>query len=178
MPEKTALLLVDVIAGAFHDGSFKTYNGSDLLDNVRKLLARAREAHVPVFHVIEPIDEETHPQGSPARESLRIHPDAAPIAGEAVVPQRHYGAFSGNDLDRRLRAIGIDTVVIAGIATPWCVDTAVRQAYALGYRVVLAKDAHGCTNSQLLPAETIVAHHNAVLRECFADAIDVAEIEF
>ena len=95
-----------------------------------------------------------------------------------MVKQRRYDAFCGNDLDAQLRASGIETVVIAGLSSPWCVDTAVRRAFGLGYRVVLASDGHGCLDSPTLPAETIAKHHNELLAACFADVVPVNDIAF
>jgi hypothetical protein len=42
------------------------------------------------------------------------------------------------------------------------VDTTCRRATTLGYDVTLAGDAH-TTMSEVLPAEQIIAHHNATL---------------
>lgn len=79
-------------------------------------------------------------------------------------------AFLGTGLDARLRALGIGRLVIAGMQTEFCVDTTTRAAFAHGYKVVLASDAHTTFDSPQLKAPDIVAHHNAVLRG-FADVV-------
>jgi nicotinamidase-related amidase len=49
------------------------------------------------------------------------------------------------------------------LQTEFCVDTTVRQALLLGYRVTLAADAHSTTDGALR-AEQVIAHHNCALR--------------
>jgi len=178
MPRHTALLVIDMLASAFGKNPPRTHQGDSVLPNVVRLLERARASGALVVHVVEHVDETKHPPGSPVWKAYQIHPDVAPHEGEIVSTQDRYDAFCGSNLDASLRAAGIDTVVIAGLSSPWCVDTAVRRAYGLGYRVVLASDGHGCSDSRSLRAETIAQHHNEVLAECFAEVTPIEAIVF
>jgi len=47
--------------------------------------------------------------------------------------------------------------------TEYCVDTTCRRATSLGYNVTLASDAHLTSDSEVLTAANIIAHHNFVL---------------
>ncbi len=62
--------------------------------------------------------------------------------------------------------------------TEMCIDSACRAAKALGYRVVLADDAHTTFDTKVLPAERIVAHHNATLDGAFVELAKTADIRF
>lgn len=178
MTTKTALLLIDVLAGAFRDYSLRTRENEPVLPHVRRLLDRARDAGALVVHVVEDFDEAKHPEGSPVWNAYQIHPDVAPRAGEPVVRQRRYDAFHESGLHELLTREGVATVVVAGISSAWCVDTAVRRAFGLGYRVVLAADAHGSTNGSALTGPEIARHHNEILAACFAEVRPTDEIEF
>jgi len=62
---------------------------------------------------------------------------------------------------------GVDTVVITGVATDYCVDATARSALSHGLHVVLVGDGHvpaaeGDPDAGLTPRQ-IVAHHNRVL---------------
>jgi nicotinamidase-related amidase len=57
-----------------------------------------------------------------------------------VIAKRVNGAFIGIDLEKRLRAGNIGTVVICG-ATNHCVETTTRMAGNLGFDTQLARDA-------------------------------------
>jgi len=178
MSSSTALLLIDLLVGAFDADPPRTCQGGSVLASGARLLGRARAACALVVHVVETFDQDKHRPGSPVWKAYQIHRDVAPREGEIVSPQRRYDAFCDSDLDARLRAEGIDTVVIAGLSSPWCVDTAVRRAFGLGYRVLLAADGHRGSDSTSLPVETIAQHHNEILAACFAEVRPVDEIVF
>lgn len=55
--------------------------------------------------------------------------------------KRHYSAFSGTDLDVRLRERGVTTVVLTGVLTDICVLHTAISAYNLGYKIEIVADA-------------------------------------
>jgi nicotinamidase-related amidase len=64
--------------------------------------------------------------------------------GDLCITKRHWGAFWGTELDLQLRRRKIQTLVVAGVATNFGVESTVRQAWEHGYDVVVAEDA--CTS--------------------------------
>jgi nicotinamidase-related amidase len=62
-------------------------------------------------------------------------------AEDTRITKRGWSAFQSTDLDRRLKSRGIDTIVIGGIATNFGVEATARDAVALNYSVIFAKDA-------------------------------------
>ncbi|MGT2772330.1 cysteine hydrolase family protein [Streptococcus marimammalium] len=55
------------------------------------------------------------------------------------IDKRHYSAFSGTDLDIRLRERKIHTVVLTGVLTDICVLHTAIDAYNLGYQIEIPK---------------------------------------
>lgn len=55
--------------------------------------------------------------------------------------KRHYSAFSGTDLDIRLRERRVDTVILTGVLTDICVLHTAIDAYNLGYEIEVVKPA-------------------------------------
>ncbi|MEW4354417.1 isochorismatase family cysteine hydrolase [Streptococcus pneumoniae] len=55
--------------------------------------------------------------------------------------KRHYSAFSGTDLDIRLRERRIDTVILTGVLTDICVLHTAIDAYNLGYQIEIVSTA-------------------------------------
>ena len=64
-----------------------------------------------------------------------------PRPGELVVEKRGFSVFESGDLDRALADLNCDTLIMAGLHLHACVRAAVLDAYARGYRVVIAEDA-------------------------------------
>ncbi|MEI5995139.1 cysteine hydrolase family protein [Candidatus Enterococcus mansonii] len=57
------------------------------------------------------------------------------------IDKRHYSAFSGTDLDIRLRERRITDVHLIGVCTDICVLHTAVDAYNLGYKIVIHKNA-------------------------------------
>ena len=49
---------------------------------------------------------------------------------------------------------------------------------ALGYRVVLVADGHTTYDTPIIDAERIIAHHNRLLGDGFADVVAADEVTF
>lgn len=98
----------------------------------------------PARHRIRPERDRAFPREGlcqPGSAGAEIVAELAPAPGEAVVDKRRYSAFYGTELEERLRAWGIDTLLICGVTTNACVDSTVRDAYFRGFDVVVAADA-------------------------------------
>jgi nicotinamidase-related amidase len=126
-----------------------------LLGRTAKLLAAARGAGVRVIHVVvgfrpgypEVSDRNLAFSGVKATgrfaaddPAAAIHPDLALQPDEVVVTKHRVGAFAGTDLEMVLRANGIETLVLAGIATSGVVLSTLRHAADADYRLFVAAD--------------------------------------
>ena len=67
----------------------------------------------------------------------------APLADELVVEKHTYSAFYGTELDGVLRFNGIQTLVLAGVATNVCVESTLRDGYFNGYYTLMPQDCVG-----------------------------------
>jgi nicotinamidase-related amidase len=96
-------------------------------------------------------------------------PGLTPRAEELVLTKSTASFFVGTPLEIRLRARGIATLVLAGVATEHGIEFTARHASALGFYVVVAADACGTFDVQ--------AHDNSLryLRST-ADVLASSEI--
>jgi ureidoacrylate peracid hydrolase len=83
--------------------------------------------------------------GSWGAEWWEEFPGFHPKSGEYIVTKHRYSAFVSTDLDMVLRCTGVKTIVIGGVATDTCVESTVRDAFVLGYKVVALSD---CSRSK------------------------------
>lgn len=173
-PQKTALLLIDIQQGLFGPAEV-CHEPERLLVNAAGLLSRARAAGVPAFHV-----QHSENEGSlvPKSAGWQIRPEVAPRAGEPVTEKWAASSFYNTGLDERLRAAGIGRLVIAGLQTEFCIDTACRVAQSLGYAVTLVGDAHSTMDNPLLTADQIIRHHNRVLSGIVDRVVPASDMMF
>ena len=170
----TALLMIDIQQAMFGPDEI-CHEPERMLTKASDLLARARAAGTPVYFV-----QHCEAEGgfAPKSAGWQIHPKVAPRAGEPVTEKWAASSFYKTDLDQKLRAAGIDTLVIAGLQSEFCIDTACRVAQSLGYKVTLAADAHSTFDNPVLPADKIIAHHNRLLSGIVERVVPIAEIAF
>ncbi len=73
-------------------------------------------------------------------EGAEFIDELSPEDGELKILKHRYSAFKGTDLDMLLRAHEIRTVVVTGVSTNVCVESAVRDAFEYSYYVCVPED--------------------------------------
>ncbi len=58
-----------------------------------------------------------------------------------VIIKRRDSAFQDTEINVWFEALGINTIVFAGVDTSICVETSLRDAFNQGYDVILISDA-------------------------------------
>lgn len=173
---RKALVVIDVQKAMFALPDFHLHDGEGTVDRIAALIARARDEGVPVFFV-----QHDGGPGDPfhmGRPGFAFHDKLVPRASDDVTVKQRGSAFHGTDFDAKLRAAGIDTLVICGMQSEYCVDSAVRGAVERGYKVVLVADGHSTADTQVLKARDIIAHENRTLDGSYATIIAASAVSF
>lgn len=158
-PKTTALVLIDLQKGIL-TMPVVPYPGKDVLEKGMMLADAARQAGAPVMlvHVgFAPDFADAPPSNvdAPLSAAAPLPADWSDFAPGLQAPsditifKRQWGAFTGTDLDLQLRRRGIRTIVLAGIATNFGVESTLRHAWELGYDVVVPEDACTSLNAEL-----------------------------
>ena len=104
----------------------------------------------------------------------QILDEIAPGADEMVFRKTSSSVFISTNIDYVVRNLGVRSLIVAGMMTDQCVESAVRNACDLGYLVTLLTNA--CVT------ESAERHHQALVgirgycRQCRTDQL-LAEIE-
>ena len=153
---KPALLLIDLQNDFLGAKGLEPAAGI-VVEGAHRVLDCARQLSVPVIHVWTTVNERgKNPdtrmphwkrankwscvEGTKGHETplqLRALPD------EAIVHKQFFSAFENNDLDEILRSREIDTLILVGVHEHGCIRAAALDAYARGFRVLVAHDAIG-----------------------------------
>jgi nicotinamidase-related amidase len=158
-PKTSALLVMD-----FQNSIVQMVDAGrdELLSRTAKLLDGARKAGMRVVYVVVGF-RVGYPEVSPRNasfapirqsgrflegsEDIQVHAAVAAKPGEAIVTKRRVSAFAGTDLEVVLRASGIETLVLAGIATSGVILSTVRHAADADYRMIVVDDC--CADREL-----------------------------
>ncbi|TPW74836.1 isochorismatase family protein [Schumannella soli] len=94
------------------------------------------------------------PRTFPA-DFAELIPELDAHASDILITKQTVGAFTGTDLEARLRERGVTQLVVVGIATSAGVESTVRAAADLGFHVSVATDA--CTDTSIAGHEASVS---------------------
>ncbi|TIU37416.1 MAG: cysteine hydrolase, partial [Mesorhizobium sp.] len=128
-----------------------------VLANTAVLIDAARKAGVPVIHAqawVKPEERDGYARQEEilteefrsavaGSEGAQICAEVAALPGDIVIHKHWPSAFRRTDLSQRLAALGIETLVVAGVLTDSCVTASVFDAVYQGFRVWLVKEACG-----------------------------------
>ncbi len=172
MPTR-ALVLIDVQQDYFAGGAMPLHEPDAAAAKAAAVLAAFRAAGEPVVHVRHAGESGFLVRDTPGAE---IHPSVTPQDGEAVVTKPAPNAFLETDLDERLKAGGIDALVVAGMMTSMCVDATTRAAADLGYAVTVVADGCACPDlehaGRTVPAADVQTAFLAALESAYATVVD------
>ncbi|MGD6804020.1 cysteine hydrolase family protein [Rossellomorea aquimaris] len=164
---KTALLVIDVQRAMFTMEP-PVHKGNELLKNIQKMISYARDRSIPLIFV-----QHSGPNNSPLEKNTEgwgLHDNLSPAAEDMIIHKKTPDSFYETSLQKYLRQMEIEHLIITGIQTEACVDTACRIGFSLGYKMTLVKDAHSTFHKETLSASSIIEHHNEVLR-WFAETV-------
>lgn len=148
---KTALVVIDLQEGIlpFAGGP---HTAQDVVARSARLAGKFRANGAPVVLVRvgwsadfaealkQPVDAAMGGHSLP--ENWWDYPAAlGKQASDIEVTKRQWGAFYGTDLEMQLRRRGIDTIVLCGISTNIGVESTARNAWEMGFSLVIAEDA-------------------------------------
>ncbi|WP_336220863.1 hydrolase [Citrobacter amalonaticus] len=154
----TALVVIDLQEGIlpFAGGP---HSANDVVARAARLAKAFRAKGAPVVMVRvgwsedyadalkQPVDAPTPATALP--ENWWSYPQAlGKTDSDLDVTKRQWGAFYGTDLELQLRRRGIDTIVLCGISTNIGVESTARNAWELGFGLVIAEDACSAASSE------------------------------
>src|SRR5580704_1062919 len=122
----TALLVIDVQRAMFGIPGLQLQEGEIVVDRIAGLIARARDSRTPVYFVQH--DGGPEDDFHPGKPGFPFHEKLTPRTGDDITVKHHGSAFHDTDLDAKLRKAGIDSVVICGMQSEYCIDAAIRSA--------------------------------------------------
>lgn len=93
-------------------------------------------------------------------------------AGARLIEKTQYDAFHRTELETRLRAANLETLVVCGVMTHLCVETTARAAFVRGFRVVVPVDAVATYNAELQRAGLLTLAHGCAELTTTAELLD------
>jgi len=176
--------LTDAEREARHGHFFRVMRDT-AVPNMQRLQAACRSARIEVMYtVIEALTRDGRdlsldykisrlfvPRGS---WDAKVLDAIAPAEDEIVLPKTSSSVFISTNIDYVLRNLGVRSLIIAGVLTDQCIDSAVRDACDLGYLVTVPTDA--CATLSAERHEWSLRNNRGYCRQVTTDEL-IGEIE-
>lgn len=167
-----AIVVIDA-QHEYLDGPLALPGVGAALDEIARLIGRARAAQTPVIHVVHS-GKGLFAPGTPGAE---IAAAANPAPGEPVLTKKLPNAFASTDLADRLTALKRGTVVLVGFMTHMCVEATARAAIDLGFKAAVVASATATRDlpdpltGATIPAAEVQRNALAALGDRFATIV-------
>lgn len=169
-PKRTALVVIDMQNTFCAEGSpAEVPSSRGIVPNINALTARLREKDVPVIWVLHAntqhkgcsdwemfynhvvsgeVRARTLQSNSPENQAvyteLTTHPD------DITIVKNRYSALTAgsSSLERVLRSMGIESVLIAGTKSNVCCESTARDAMMMDFKVTMLSDCCGALSDE------------------------------
>ncbi|MCH8055513.1 MAG: cysteine hydrolase [Deltaproteobacteria bacterium] len=168
-PQWACLLVVDVQNDFVSPKGSCAQRGEDvsvaeaMVPILIRLIEKARRVALPIIYVKTTHSEWTDTPSWMYRKSQQkelntcregswgaeLYEGISPLPEERVVIKHRYSAFINTDLNTVLKAKGIQSVLVTGVATNVCVETTARDAYMYDYYVTMVEDCAAAYDAAL-----------------------------
>jgi nicotinamidase/pyrazinamidase len=151
-----ALVVTDVQNDFTPGGALAIRNGDKIIPPLNQVITQFADAGLPIF-----LTRDWHPpnhcsfkeqgglwpphcvkntSGAAFHPNLRVPKNAKILSKATSADEEAYSGFKGTTLATELRKSGVDTFVIGGLATDYCIKNTVFDGLELGFRVSVLKD--------------------------------------
>ncbi|MEX1028801.1 MAG: isochorismatase family cysteine hydrolase [Paenibacillaceae bacterium] len=193
VPERTALLIIDMQNDFCAPGGFGELLGNDitptkaiiptirmLLEHWRQkghLVIHTREGHLPDLSDCPPSKlNRSRAQGAGigdlgpmgrilvrGEQGHAIVEELTPLLNEIIIDKPGKGAFYATDLEVILQQRGIESLILCGVTTHVCVHTTLREANDRGYECLVLEDATAAFDTRDQEAAIRMVHQQGAI---------------
>lgn len=169
--KKYALLIIDVQEGLFGP-SPKPHQVDQVVDKINQLITKAERNNVPVIYI-----QHEHQHYLPYQaDAWKIYQPLNTIDNGYYIRKTTPDSFLNTELLNLLQRLAVNKLVVCGYASEFCVDTTIRRAAALGFPVILAKDAHTTHDKPHANASSIIEHHTCTLTDLTSFGVAISAL--
>jgi len=157
----TALLIIDLQKSEYNSKLIKKNPHDEymwdrikniVLPNGKKIIEKCRKNKIEVIYtVIESYTKDGRDRGIDYKisgifcaknsEGAQVLDELKPLDNEIIIPKTSSSVFNSTNMEYVLRNLSIQYLMIFGIVTDQCVETAVRDGCDKGFLITLIEDA-------------------------------------
>ena len=139
---KKAILVIDMLK-EFVYGRLGFEEARKIVPNILKLIKTARSGNLPIIYVCDSHEKGDFQLTVWGQHAMKGTPDAEiidelkPKLGEFKIEKKTYSGFYRTELEKKLKELNVDTLVLTGVHTHICVQHTAADAFFRGFNIVI-----------------------------------------
>lgn len=136
----------------------KLYRFEEFVSNVETLIRTARENDIEVIFVRHD-DGEGKPL-TKGTDGFEIYDRFRPLDGEKIVDKTVNSPFIETGLLNYLDSVDVETLIVTGLQTDYCIDATVKCGFEHGFEVIVPAFANSTFDNEFMSAEDTYRYYN------------------
>lgn len=146
-----------------------------VIENIKKLILTARDNNKEVIYVRH--DDGKGTDLEKGTEGWQIYNDIAPDSSEVIVEKEYNSAFHKTGLREYLEDKKIDTIILVGLQTEYCIDATLKSAFDYGYNIIIPKETNTTFDNEYLSGEKLYEFYNyKIWNKRFANVLSMDDV--
>lgn len=168
----TVLMVVDV-----QDALIKShpYNEKKVIENIKRLIKAAESHNKEIIYVRH--DDGKGSDLEKGTEGWQIYNEVAPKGSEYIVEKQYNSAFHKTGLREYLVSRNVDTIILTGLQTEYCIDATLKSAFDFDYNIIIPEDTNTTFDNEYLSGENLYKLYNyKIWNKRFASVIPIEDV--
>lgn len=150
------------------------YNKETIIENIKELVSSARTNNKEVIYVRH--DDGKGSELEQGTEGWQVYEDIAPNGSEAIFEKQYNSAFFKTSLREYLVSKDIDTIILVGLQTEYCIDATCKSAFDYGYKIIMPEETNTTFDNEFLTANKLYEFYNyKIWNKRFAEVISLKD---
>lgn len=168
----TVLMVVDVQNRLINE---HPYNEKKIVGNIKKLIEAARNNEKEVIYVRHDDGEGTELEKG--TYGWQIYGEISPNSNEKIFDKKFNSAFIKTGLKEYLESKNIDTIILTGLQTEYCIDATCKSAFEHEYKIIIPEETNTTFDNEYLSGEKLYEFYNyKIWSNRFARVLSMNEV--
>ena len=151
------------------------HNEQRVIENIKKLILTARDNKKEVLYVRH--DDGKGTELEQGTDGWQIYDDIAPNESELIFEKQYNSAFHKTALREYLESKEIDTIILVGLQTEYCIDATCKSAFDYGYKVIIPEETNTTFDNEFLSGEKLYEFYNyKIWNKRFASVLSIEDV--
>ncbi len=151
------------------------YNEKKVIENIKKLIVTARDNKKEVIYVSH--DDGKGSELEQGTDGWQIYNEIAPNSNELIFEKQYNSAFFKTGLREYLESKDIDTIVLLGLQTEYCIDATCKSAFDFEYKIIIPEETNTTLDNEYLSGEKLYEFYNyKIWNKRFASVMPIKDV--